>query len=152
MTKESECLGMVDISRKEVTVRRAVAEGNIILKPKAFNALMTNQSPKGNVFETARIAAIMAAKSTPAIVPLCHPLNLEKVKIFIEPFPKKNTVHVVAEVLCSGKTGVEMEALAAVTAACLTIYDMMKWAGQDMLIDGIKLTHKSGGKTGVYQR
>ncbi len=143
---------MVDISQKNITVRQAKAEGTITLKPKAFKALMADQSPKGNVFETAKIAGIMAAKSTPSIVPLCHPLNLEKVKVDFEPLKNKNSVHVTAEVLCSGKTGVEMEALAAVSAACLTIYDMMKWSGQDMVISGIQLLHKSGGKSGVYER
>ena len=143
---------MMDISFKDVTVRRAIAQGTIEFKSKAFKALMDNRSPKGNVLETAKIAGIMAAKSTPSIIPLCHPLNLEKVKILFETVKSKNTVRVTAEVLCSGKTGVEMEALAAVCAACLTIYDMMKWAGQEMAISGIHLAHKSGGKTGVYQR
>ena len=152
MGKLEKCAGMVDISPKDITARRAIAQGTIALKPKAFKALMGNQSPKGNVLETAKIASIMAAKSTPSIVPLCHPLNLEKVKVLFEPVKSKNAVRVTAEVLCSGKTGVEMEALAAVSAACLTIYDMMKWAGQEMVISGVQLTHKSGGKTGVYQR
>lgn len=143
---------MNDISLKDTTVRRAVAEGTITLKPKAFKALIGNKSPKGNVFETAKIAGITAAKLTPSLVPLCHPLNLEKVKLAFEPVRAKNAVRVSAEVLCSGKTGVEMEALAAVSAACLTIYDMMKWAGQEMTIGGIRLMYKSGGKTGTYQR
>jgi len=143
---------MNDISLKETTVRRAIAEGTIAFKPKAFKALIGNRSPKGNVFDTAKIAGIMAAKSTPSIIPLCHPLVLEKVKVEFQPLKAKNTVRVTTEVLCSGKTGVEMEALAAVSAACLTIYDMMKWAGQEMTIDGIRLVHKSGGKSGVYQR
>ena len=149
---DQKCASMVDISHKDVTVRRAVAQGTITLKPKAFKSLMGNESPKGNVFETAKIAGIMAAKSTPSIIPLCHPLNLEKVKVEFEPLATKNAVRVQAEVLCTGKTGVEMEALAAVSAACLTIYDMMKWAGQAMEISSIHLEHKSGGKSGVYQR
>ena len=152
MTKSKQCAGMVDISAKGITVRRAVAQGTITFKPQAFKALMTDQSPKGNVLETARIAGVMAAKSTPALIPLCHPLNLEKVKIQFELLKSKNAVRVEAEVVCSGKTGVEMEALAAVCAACLTIYDMMKWAGQEMAISNIRLAHKSGGKSGVYQR
>ena len=143
---------MVDISHKGITVRRAVAEGTITLKPKAFKALISDQSPKGNVFETAKLAGILAAKSTPSIIPLCHSLNLEKVKIDFEQLKSKNAVRVTAEVLCSGKTGVEMESLAAVAAACLTIYDMMKWAGQDMVVGSIQLVHKSGGKSGVYAR
>ncbi len=143
---------MVDISHKGVTVRRAKAEGFVSLKPKAFTALAAGQSPKGDVLATAKIAGIMAAKSTPAIVPLCHPLILEKVNVSCELLKGKNAVRVISEVACSGKTGVEMEALAAVAAACLTIYDMMKWAGQDMTIQGIRLLHKSGGKSGVYER
>ncbi len=147
-----KCEGMVDISHKDITVRKASAQGTIILTPKAFKSLMAQESPKGNVFETAKIAGIMAAKSTPNIVPLCHPLNLEKVKLSFDPLKSKSSVTVTAEVFCTGKTGVEMEALAAVSAACLTIYDMMKWAGQDMTIGNIYLTYKSGGKSGEYQR
>lgn len=148
----NKCAGMVDVSHKEITVRRAIAEGIITLKPKAFKALIGNQSPKGNVFETAKIAGIMAAKSTPSIIPLCHPLTIEKVKVDFEILKSRYSVRVSAEVLCSGKTGVEMEALTSVSAACLTIYDMMKWAGQEMTIGNIQLQHKSGGKTGVYER
>ncbi|HLD88189.1 MAG TPA: cyclic pyranopterin monophosphate synthase MoaC [Candidatus Omnitrophota bacterium] len=144
--------GMVDISPKEVTVRRAVAQGAVTLSPAAFKALITGRSPKGDVLGTARIAGIMAAKSTPALIPLCHPLVLEKVKVECLPQKSKHAVLVTAEVLCSGKTGVEMEALTAVSAACLTIYDMMKWAGQDMVISGIRLMHKSGGKSGNFDR
>ena len=152
MNNQKQCAGMVDIAHKDMTVRRAVAEGAIMLKPKAFKALITDKSPKGNVFETAKIAGVLAAKSTPLFVPLCHPLNLESVKVNFEILKSKNTVRVQAQVSCCGKTGVEMEALAAVSAACLTIYDMMKWAGQDMAISGIRLVHKSGGKSGVFQR
>ena len=150
MNEQKKCAGMVDVSHKDITLRRAVAQGILTLKHGAFQALIKGQSPKGNVLETARIAGIMAAKSTPVIVPLCHPLSLEKIKVDFEFLKGKNSVRVIAEVLCSGKTGVEMEALAAVSAACLTIYDMMKWAGQEMTINDIRLGHKSGGKKGVY--
>lgn len=143
---------MVDISSKDSTVRKATAHGRIVLTPKAYRLLMTNQSPKGNVLETARVAGILAAKSTPQIVPLCHPLNLEKVKIEFKPQATKHSVLVMAEVFCTGKTGVEMEALTAVSAACLTIYDMMKWAGQEMVIGDIQLLFKSGGKNGVFKK
>ena len=146
------CLGMVDISHKDITLRRAVAQARITLSAAAFKALVTNKSPKGNVLETARIAAIMAAKSTPAIIPLCHPLALEKVKVECVPVKPKRSVVVTAEISCSGKTGVEMEALTAVSAACLTIYDMMKWAGQDMVISDLRLLHKSGGKSGTFNK
>jgi cyclic pyranopterin phosphate synthase len=143
---------MIDISQKEISLRRAIAKGSIVLKPKAFRDLMSNKSPKGDVFEAAKLAGINAAKFTPSILAYCHPLNLEKIKITFEPLKSQNTINVTAEVLCSGKTGVEMESLAAVSAACLTIYDMMKWAGQDMVINNIQLIHKSGGKSGVYQQ
>ncbi len=151
MTNKS-CMGMVDVSDKEITKRVAIAQAVITLTPKAFKILMTDGSPKGDVFETAKIAGIMAAKSTPDILPLCHPLGLEKVKVNFEILKSKHAVKAVVEVLCSGKTGVEMEALTAASVACLTIYDMMKWAGQEMTISEVQLIHKSGGKRGVYQR
>jgi cyclic pyranopterin phosphate synthase len=150
--KNKQCAGMVDISDKTVTKRRAVAEGTISFSSKAFNTLLKEGSPKGDVFETAKVAGIMAAKSTPAIIPLCHPLTLEKVRITFDKNVSKKVIKVIAEVLCSGKTGVEMEALAAVSAACLTIYDMSKWMGQEMTISNICLSHKSGGKSGEYNR
>ncbi len=143
---------MIDISQKLVTVRRAVASGKIVLSPAIFKELMKKGSPKGDIFEAAKIAGINGAKLTPAVIPYCHPLNLEKVSIIFEVCKKECSVLVQAEVLCSGKTGVEMESLAAVSAACLTIYDMMKWAGQEMVIEGICLNHKSGGKSGVYKK
>ena len=152
MNKNTKCAGMVDISDKSVTKRRAFAEGTITFTSKAFGILIKEGSPKGDVFETAKIAGIMAAKSTPTIIPLCHPLTLEKVKVSFEKLVSKKSIKVTAEVLCSGKTGVEMEALAAVSAACLTIYDMSKWMGQDMTISDIRLTHKSGGKSGDFNR
>ncbi len=151
VTKE-KIMGMVDISTKAITVRRAVAQGKIIFTPKVFKILMTQGSPKGDVFEIARMSGVMAVKKTPELLPLCHPLLIEKVKVTIEPLAKAHTVVVTAEVLCSGKTGVEMEALTAVSAACLCIYDMMKWAGHAMTIENIQLQHKSGGKSGVFQR
>ncbi|MDE2028107.1 MAG: cyclic pyranopterin monophosphate synthase MoaC [Candidatus Omnitrophica bacterium] len=143
---------MIDISDKQATKRVARAEGQITFSPKAFKIFLKQGSPKGNVLETAKIAGIMAAKNTPLLIPLCHPLDLEKVSVVFEMLKSKNTVKVIAEVTCTGKTGVEMEALAAVSAACLTIYDMMKFTGQDMAMGGIRLMHKSGGRSGIYQR
>jgi cyclic pyranopterin phosphate synthase len=145
-------MGMVDISDKQITKRTAHAEGLIIFSTKAFKILLKQGSPKGNVFETAKIAGIMAAKNTPSLIPLCHPLFLEKVSVAFELLKSKNTVKVVSEVSSTGKTGVEMEALCAVSAACLTIYDMMKFTGQDITITDIRLMHKSGGKSGVYHK
>lgn len=143
---------MVDISEKQITKRVARAEGKIIFSPKAYKILLKQGSPKGDIFETAKIAGIMAAKNTPSLIPLCHPLFLEKVSVSFELLKSRSTVRVTAEVSASGKTGVEMEALSAVSAACLTIYDMMKFTGQVITISDIRLMHKSGGNSGVYHR
>lgn len=150
--KYNKCAGMVDVSDKVVTKRRAVATATITFEKKAFDIFLKQGSPKGDVLETAKIAGIMAAKSTPSILPLCHPLVLDKVKVTSEIQKAKKAIVVTAEVISTGKTGVEMEALTAVSVACLTIYDMMKWAGQTMTISGVQLIHKSGGKSGVFER
>jgi cyclic pyranopterin phosphate synthase len=150
--KQNSCNGMVDISGKDVTKRRAVASATITFEKSAFDLFIKQGSPKGDVLETAKIAGIMAAKSTPSILPLCHPLMLDKVKVEFEVLKSKQAVVATAEVVSTGKTGVEMEALTAASAACLTIYDMMKWAGQTMTISDIKLLHKSGGKSGTFER
>ncbi len=144
--------GMVDISDKNVTQRTAIACGTITLSKQAFSVLMKTGSPKGNVFETAKVAGIMAAKSTPAIIPLCHPLVLNKVNIDFKTDKKTSMITVIAEIKSEGKTGVEMEALTAVSAALLTIYDMMKWADKAMVISEIKLLEKHGGKSGDFKR
>ncbi len=150
--KVDKCAGMVDISDKAVTKRRAIAAGAVIFDSKAFSLFVRQGSPKGNVFETAKIAGIMAAKSTPSIIPLCHPLALDKVNVSLEVVKSKRAVVVTVEVVSTGKTGVEMEALAAVCAACLTVYDMKKWSGQTMTIADVRLIHKSGGKSGTFER
>lgn len=142
---------MVDISEKNITVRLAIASGTIRLSKDAFKILKFSGSPKGDVLETAKVAGIMAAKNTPAIIPLCHPLLLNKVNITFESNTKTSMITVIAEVKSDGKTGVEMEALTAVSAACLTIYDMMKWADKAMVIGDIKLVEKRGGKSGDYK-
>jgi len=142
--------GMVDVSAKEITKRVARAVSTIKMSPKAFKALIDGGSPKGDVFETAKIAGIMAAKSTPAIIPMCHPLMLNKVKVTLRVEKAKRQVVSTAEVVCLGRTGVEMEALAAASVASLTIYDMMKWADKGSVISETKLLHKTGGKTGDY--
>ncbi len=144
--------GMVDISEKDVTKRIARASAQIQFSAEAFGVLMEKGSPKGDVFETAKVAGIMAAKSTPDIIPLCHPLMLDKVKVNFEKDMENYIVTAVAEVVCLGRTGVEMEALTAVSVAALTIYDMMKWKDKGMVISEVKLMHKSGGKTGDYDR
>ena len=142
--------GMIDISAKTPTKRVAVATATVKFGKNAFKILVTKGSPKGDVFETAKVAGIMAAKNTPAIIPMCHPLELSKVSVTFTPDKKKNSVIIKAEVSCLGRTGVEMEALTAVSVAAITIYDMMKWADKGMVISGVKLLSKSGGKSGDY--
>ncbi len=143
---------MVDISGKEVTKRVAVASAEIRMSKQAFDALVKGKSPKGDCFETAKVAGIMAAKNTPVIIPMCHPLALNKVSVTFAKDKKKCRVVITSEVVCFGRTGVEMEALTAVSVAALTIYDMMKWADKAMTISGVKLLSKSGGKSGIFKR
>ncbi len=150
--KSNPTRGMVDISHKKITQRVAVATAKIKMSKKAFNALMQGDSPKGDVLEVAKVAGIMAAKSTPHLIPMCHPLELNKVQISFGLDKKQNEVTIRSEVVCQGRTGVEMEALCAVSVAALTIYDMMKWAGQGMVIYDTMLLHKSGGESGEYHR
>ena len=142
--------GMVDVSSKKVTKRIARAISTITLSSKAYKALVNGGSPKGDVFEVAKIAGIMAAKSTPEIIPMCHPLALKKVTLTFEIDKENHRVTTLAEVTCLGQTGVEMEALTAASVASLTIYDMMKWADKGSVISETKLVHKSGGKSGDY--
>lgn len=144
--------GMVDISAKKITLRTAIAQTTIRLGDAAFKALANDESPKGNVLETAKVAGIMAAKATPSIIPLCHPLALSKVSVTIQLDEKTKSVGITAEVSCEGKTGVEMEALTAASVAALTVYDMLKWADKGMVITETKLLHKSGGKSGTFNR
>ena len=144
--------GMVDISAKDLTKRVAQASAVIQFSREAFDALIKDKSPKGNVLETAKVAGIMAAKNTPQIIPLCHPLELSKVKVDFALNARQNSVKISSEVVCLGRTGVEMEALAAVTVSALTIYDMMKWADKGMVISDVKLLYKTGGKSGTYRR
>ena len=151
MTKNGkQTNGMVDISAKEVTKRVARASSIITMSEKAFLAFEKEGSPKGDVLETAKIAGIMAAKSTPEMIPMCHPLDLKKVSLTFKIDKKDLRVITTAEVVCLGQTGVEMEALTAASIASLTIYDMMKWADRGSVISETKLLHKSGGKSGDY--
>lgn len=143
--------GMVDVSAKAVTRRVAVAEGGVELTPRTMEIFLRQGSPKGDVLETARVAGIMAAKNTPQIIPFCHPLELNKVNIAFEIDEKAPMIRVFSEVVCRGRTGVEMEALVAVTAAALTIYDMMKWADPAMILAPARLLAKTGGKSGTYR-
>ena len=150
--KKSKSAGMVDVGAKMVTDRTAVACAAIDLGPKAFRQFLKRGSPKGNVLETARTAGILAAKLTPQIIPLCHPLELNKVNIDFKIDQKTFKITIIAYAGYRGKTGVEMEALTAATAAALTIYDMMKWADKGMTITDVKLLQKTGGKSGSFIR
>lgn len=143
---------MVDVGAKEITERVAIASGRICLSMEVIECIRTNRIPKGNVFEVARIAGIMSAKRTHEILPLCHPLPLESVEVHLEIL--QNAVMVRVQVRTHAKTGVEMEALTAVAAACLTVYDMCKplEKGQSAVIESIQLEMKSGGRRGTYIR
>ncbi len=143
-------IAMVDVTEKDVTDRVATACGRITMEPATLGLILENRIAKGNVIEAARLAAIMGAKRTHELIPLCHPLLLNKVAVEIEPDEKTSSLEVEATVRVSGKTGVEMEALTAVSIACLTIYDMAKAVDRSMTIGEIHLTHKSGGKSGTY--
>ncbi|MEQ8268208.1 MAG: cyclic pyranopterin monophosphate synthase MoaC [Parvibaculum sp.] len=142
---------MVDVSAKAVTSRSATAKGRVTMKPATLKLILEDGLKKGNALEVARLAGIMAAKRTADLIPLCHPLAITKVEVDLRPDTAQNTVEVEATVKVSGQTGVEMEALTAVSVACLTIYDMAKAVDRGMQIGDIRLTRKSGGKSGDYK-
>ena len=141
---------MVDVSAKAATERLAVAEGCVIMSEETLDLIERGNAAKGDVLGTARIAGIMAAKRTSELIPLCHPLALSKVTVDIEPDEDLPGCRVVATVKVTGPTGVEMEALTAVSVACLTIYDMIKAVERGARIEGIRLIEKSGGKSGHF--
>ncbi|MCL1911525.1 MAG: cyclic pyranopterin monophosphate synthase MoaC [Leptospirales bacterium] len=138
---------MVDVSSKEITVRTARAEGFIKMQPATLELIEKRLLPKGNLFEVSRIAGIMAAKKTAEIIPMCHPLNLSFINVDIEFDKSKGGIRVSSEIRMKGVTGAEMEALTAVSAAALTVYDMVKAVDKEMIIDGIRLIEKKGGKS-----
>jgi cyclic pyranopterin phosphate synthase len=138
---------MVDVSDKEATSRLAVAEGRVRMAPSTLSAILAGDAKKGDVIGAARIAGIMAAKKTADLIPLCHPLSLSKVLVDIAPDEALPGLIVRAEARCLGPTGVEMEALTAVSVACLTIYDMAKAIDRGMSIEGVRLIEKRGGKS-----
>jgi cyclic pyranopterin phosphate synthase len=140
---------MVDVSDKAVTQRSARAEGFVAMKPETLVLIETGQAKKGDVLAAARIAGIMAAKKAHELIPLCHPLPISKATIEFEPKRESAGIRVVAEVKVTAQTGVEMEALTAVSVACLTIYDMLKAADKTMSFSGIRLLEKSGGRSGT---
>ena len=143
---------MVDVSEKDVTARIAVAEGCIVMQPETLELIVSGNAKKGDVLGTARIAGIMAAKRTHELIPLCHALLLSKVTVDLTPDAALPGVRVRAMAKVAGQTGVEMEALTAVTVACLTIYDMAKAVDRFMRIEGVGMMEKSGGKSGDWKR
>ena len=143
---------MVDVTAKDVTRRVAVARGVVTMRTETLAAIAEGQIPKGDVLAVARIAGIMAAKKTPELIPMCHPLNISGVEVQLTPRQSPPSVEIEATVRIAGQTGVEMEALTAVAAAGLTIYDMCKAVDREMAVGEIRLVHKSGGKSGTFDR
>jgi cyclic pyranopterin phosphate synthase len=142
---------MVDVSAKDVTHRVARAEGFVAMAAETLALIETGTAKKGDVLATARIAGIMAAKQTSDLIPLCHPLPITKATVDFEPSADPPGLHVTAQVKVAGQTGVEMEALTAVSIACLTIYDMLKAVDKRMTFEGIRLVEKSGGRSGHWR-
>jgi cyclic pyranopterin monophosphate synthase len=143
---------MVDVTGKPLTLREATAKGSVGMKRETLHLIADGKIAKGDVLATARIAGIMAAKKTPELIPLCHPLNIASVEIDFEIDKEESRIGILSRVRVTGQTGVEMEALTAVAAAALTIYDMCKAVDREMVISGILLTEKSGGKSGHFKR
>lgn len=143
---------MVDVSAKSVTERTAIAEGFVAMAPETLELILSGNAPKGDVLATARIAGIMAAKRTAELIPLCHPLPLTQVTVDFTPSRDPAGLRVEAAAKVEGKTGVEMEALTAVSVACLTLYDMVKAVDRGLEFTGIRLIEKTGGRSGSYKR
>lgn len=142
---------MVDVSAKVETRRTAVAEGRVVMRPETLALVSAGTAGKGDVAGVARVAGIMAAKRTADLIPLCHPLALSRVALELDPEPEANALRIRATVATSGQTGVEMEALTAVSVACLTIYDMAKAVDRGIRIGNVRLLEKSGGRSGHWQ-
>ena len=142
---------MVDVSSKEDTKRSATAMGKVLMAPETIDLIKDGGIKKGDVLSVAQLAGIMAAKKTPDLIPLCHPLGLSSVKVELCCDTDNNTINITAKCKLFGKTGVEMEALTAVAVAALTVYDMCKAVDRGMRLDKIRLVHKSGGKSGVFE-
>lgn len=142
---------MVDVSEKDVTERIATARGSVLMQPETLQLIIDGQVKKGDPLTVAQLAGIMGAKKTPDLIPLCHPLALTSVKVELSLDRTRNAVDITGTCKLKGRTGVEMEALTAVSVAALTVYDMLKAADKGMQITDIRLTHKSGGKSGTYE-
>ncbi|WP_460450388.1 cyclic pyranopterin monophosphate synthase MoaC [Alsobacter sp. SYSU BS001988] len=147
----SGAAAMVDVSEKDVTSRTAVAEGAVVMLPETLALIRAGDAKKGDVLGVARVAGIMAAKKTHELIPLCHPLMVSKVAVDLVLDEALPGVRVTAVVKVSGQTGVEMEALTAVSVACLTVYDMVKAADRGMRIEAVRLLRKDGGKSGSWR-
>ncbi|MDG2032754.1 MAG: cyclic pyranopterin monophosphate synthase MoaC [Rhodospirillales bacterium] len=142
---------MVDVSDKVITERIATATGSVFMQPETLALIVSEGVKKGDVLSVAQLAGIMGAKKTPDLIPLCHPLSLSSVKVYLACDPDRQAVDITATCKLAGKTGVEMEALTAVSVAALTVYDMCKAVDRGMRLSDIRLIHKSGGKSGDYQ-
>ncbi|WP_135077939.1 cyclic pyranopterin monophosphate synthase MoaC [Terasakiella sp. SH-1] len=142
---------MVDVSEKDITERVATAKGSVIMLPETLAKIMDGTMKKGDVLSVAQLAGIMGAKKTPDLIPLCHPLALTSVKVELTCDPERNAVDVEGTCKLKGRTGVEMEALSAVSIACLTVYDMCKAIDKGMTITDVRLTYKDGGKSGKFE-
>ena len=143
---------MVDISDKKASKRVAIASGSVNVSKKTLELIKNDNVEKGDIFSTARIAGIMASKKTPELIPLCHNINIDFIRVDISVDSKMSSINVICESQTTQKTGVEMEALVACSVACLTIYDMIKSRDKKAKITDIKLNFKSGGKSGIYKR
>ena len=142
---------MVDVSDKAITERTATAKGSVFMRPETMELILAEGVKKGDVLSVAQLAGIMAAKKTPDLIPLCHPLSLSSVKVDLVCDPNRNAVDITAKCKLAGKTGVEMESLTAVTVAALTVYDMCKSVDRGMRLSDIRLVQKGGGKSGNYR-
>jgi cyclic pyranopterin phosphate synthase len=142
---------MVDVTAKNETVRVAVAAGRVVMQPETLRLLLRGEIAKGNVLTTAQVAGVMAAKKTPELIPMCHPLLLTGIDVELTPDEAASAIDITSTVRLTGKTGVEMEALTAVSIAALTVYDMCKAVDKGMRIEGVHLVSKTGGKSGDYR-
>ncbi|MFZ5781641.1 MAG: cyclic pyranopterin monophosphate synthase MoaC [Pseudomonadota bacterium] len=142
---------MVDVGAKEITERVAVAHASVSMQPATFRLIKDKKAAKGDVLAVAQLAGIMAAKKTPDLIPLCHPLSLNSVEVKLTLDAARHAVDIEATCRLKGRTGVEMEALTAASVAALTVYDMCKAVDRGMVISDVRLLHKSGGKSGIYE-
>jgi len=149
---ETGGISMVNVGSKKTTQREAVAAATVRMAPETLTRLMERALPKGDVLTTAKVAGVMAAKQTPSLIPLAHPIALDSVDITFDLDPAGGTIEIHAIVRCDGRTGVEMEAMTACAVAALTIYDMCKSAEKGIVIESLQLMRKSGGKSGTWER